>query len=193
MKLNRIFENVYSVEYEEKDTQKFTESEFESLKDYNFKNFDAFQRLQELWHDIVYLREFFTKYKRDYEGFFGFAVVNQIVFETIKNAEAFFELLDKYSSDDNLDLRDIFETLHNNEREVEYPFQKRKAKRKYLRIYAIIVDDCFVITGGTIKLTGTMKERQHTKDELYKSELVKEYLKENVTEGKDLDELVFDI
>lgn len=49
-----------------------------------------------------------------------------------------------------------------------------------LRIYAIKLDPgIYVITGGAIKLTRTMQEREHTLVELAKMERVRRYMLEN--------------
>ncbi|MEA3496047.1 MAG: hypothetical protein U9R42_08430 [Bacteroidota bacterium] len=46
-----------------------------------------------------------------------------------------------------------------------------------MRIYAIrIEENVFIITGGAIKLTKTMNEREHLKNELKKLENVKQFL-----------------
>ena len=64
---------------------------------------------------------------------------------------------------------------------------KEKAKGEpvrhssWLRIYAIKVgDSAYIITGGTIKLTATMQEREHTLAELHKMEMVRNHL---ISEG----------
>ena len=50
----------------------------------------------------------------------------------------------------------------------------------WLRIYAIKLDDnVFLITGGAIKLTHLMEEREHTLEELKKMEQVRRYLIDN--------------
>lgn len=54
----------------------------------------------------------------------------------------------------------------------------------WIRMYVIRYGDAFVFTGGTIKLTQRMKDRQHTKDELYKLNIVRDYLKEEGEEGE---------
>lgn len=61
-------------------------------------------------------------------------------------------------------------------------FEKCKAKgfRKtsWLRVYAIRLGvNHFVITGGAIKLTRTMNEREHLNEELMKLEVVCRFLK----------------
>ena len=53
-------------------------------------------------------------------------------------------------------------------------------KPSLLRLYAIRIEkDKYVITGGAIKLTRTMQEREHTLKELNKMEQVRNYLISN--------------
>ena len=50
----------------------------------------------------------------------------------------------------------------------------------WLRIYAIKLDPgIYIITGGAIKLTQTMQEREHTLVELARMEKVRRYLLDN--------------
>lgn len=50
----------------------------------------------------------------------------------------------------------------------------------WLRIYAIKLDPgIYIITGGAIKLTRTMQEREHTLVELARMEKVRRFLLEN--------------
>lgn len=73
--------------------------------------------------------------------------------------------------------------LHNS-RTNEILLGKEKARIKdrpqhasWLRIYAIKLEPgCYIITGGAIKLTRTMQEREHTLRELNKMEQVRNYL-----------------
>jgi hypothetical protein len=47
----------------------------------------------------------------------------------------------------------------------------------WLRIYAIrLADGVYIVTGGAIKLTATMQEREHTLKELYKIDQVRRFL-----------------
>ena len=64
-----------------------------------------------------------------------------------------------------------------------FKFLSTKAKgdqlKSWLRIYALKIDEnVYVITGGAIKLTKTMLEREHTKHELEKLERCHDYLRE---------------
>lgn len=55
--------------------------------------------------------------------------------------------------------------------------QKGKIKRNQLRLYAIkIDDDCFVITGGAIKMSQKMDEHEDTALELVKLNNARIYL-----------------
>lgn len=84
------------------------------------------------------------------------------------------------------DLDKIFRPLENN-RTSEIILGKEKARLRnthrhasWLRIYAIKLDPgIYVITGGAIKLTRTMQEREHTLVELARMEKVRRFLLDN--------------
>lgn len=88
------------------------------------------------------------------------------------------------SPDANLD--HIFRPLEN-QRITEMLLGKEKARLRktkghasWLRIYAIKLEPgIYIITGGAIKLTRTMREREHTLVELAKMEEVRRYLLDN--------------
>lgn len=86
------------------------------------------------------------------------------------------------------DLDRLFRPLDNN-RTTDFILEKEKARLKrtlqhssWLRIYAIkLAPGIYIITGGAIKLTATMQEREHTRQELAKIEKVRRFLlEENV-------------
>lgn len=62
----------------------------------------------------------------------------------------------------------------------------------WLRIYAIKLEPgIFIVTGGAIKLTATMQEREHTLKELYRMEKVRQYLlSENVIDADGFNEMI---
>jgi len=65
-------------------------------------------------------------------------------------------------------------------------FGKSKAKANWLRIYALRIDrNTYIITGGAIKLTQKMQERDHTDIELKKIEKCRNYLLELGIVDKD--------
>ena len=83
--------------------------------------------------------------------------------------------------DANLDT--LFRPLENQRiREMLLSREKAKGKRQtthasWLRLYAIKLDKgIYLITGGAIKLTHLMSEREHTLNELKKMEMVRNYL-----------------
>jgi hypothetical protein len=74
-------------------------------------------------------------------------------------------------------------------------FEKKKAygirNKTWLRIYALKAgEDMYIVTGGAIKLTATMKEREHTQAELVKLEACKQFL---LNEGIIDDDGVIDL
>ncbi|MDR7130176.1 hypothetical protein J2X69_002524 [Algoriphagus sp. 4150] len=168
---------------------------FERSKDslyavkYDEEPLDALELLQEYWSDPEELHKFFKKYKKDYEAYYGKAKISQIVEKAIDDADLLFEALFKLAEDESgKHLGEFFKPLHNKEAGKAYELQQLKAygrlSNSFLRIYAIRYGNSYVITGGAIKLTDQMKDRKHTKEELYKLNLVRAYLKEHGEEGE---------
>ena len=144
---------------------------------------DEFERLFELWQDPEFLESFFDEHQSDLKsGFWGDIGINIAIIETYDYASELEQRITELSvqtQDSQLsDLDEIFEPLHNSEIRI-VQLGKRKTKRNWLRIYAIRVEsNLYIITGGAIKLTRTMQEREHTKHELQKLEHVRRYLLE---------------
>lgn len=65
----------------------------------------------------------------------------------------------------------------------------------WLRIYAIkLASGIYIITGGAIKLTATMQEREHTRKELIKIEKVRRFLlQENIIDDSGFIEYISEI
>lgn len=90
------------------------------------------------------------------------------------------------------DLDKIFHPLENC-RTSEMLLGKEKARLRntprhasWLRIYAIKLEPgIYIITGGAIKLTRTMQEREHTLVELARMEKVRRFLINNDIADKD--------
>ena len=145
---------------------------------------DEFIRLFELWNDIEYLEEFFDANINDLQsGFWEVTNVEDAIFETYNCANEFEQKLLNHAEESKKDLlsglEDVFKPLHDNRPEGEF-LVKSKAKSSWLRIYAIRIEaNVFVITGGAIKLTQTMGEREHTEKELRKLERSRDFLKEH--------------
>lgn len=149
---------------------------------------DEFNHLFECWNDVEFLEEFFENNKADLEsGFYNNHVVEHAVKRTKEEAQLLEDDLMELSRRSKLgekpDLDDLFKPLHNKDR-FFMELHKTKAKGGYnnswLRIYAIRIDtNTYVITGGGIKLTKTMNDREHLINELEKLTMVKGWLEEN--------------
>lgn len=142
---------------------------------------DEFERLFDLWRDVEYLEQFFEKNKADLQsGFWGTISVEDAILKTLSDAQHFEEKLLKLSAmsagDKNKGLGSLFEPLHNSQIHV-IELNKSKAKRSWLRIYALRADESiYIVTGGAIKLTANMYEREHTNKELRKLEQCRDFL-----------------
>lgn len=136
------------------------------------------------WNDVVWLRTFFKQNITDLASYFKITDVNQAIYDTIDDSEKLQCLIMDISPDANLD--EIFRPLENG-RTSEILLGKEKARlcntsrhASWLRIYAIKLEPgIYIITGGAIKLTRTMQEREHTLVELARMEKVRRYLIEN--------------
>jgi len=136
---------------------------------------DEFDWLFDLWQDITYLEVFFNSNKSDL-GFFDPISIEDAVMQTRSDAKELQKqiLAIKDSDEKNSKfLNSHFIPLDN----ITYKpdeLEKCKAytsiiKKGWIRLYAIRVpENSYVITGGAIKLTRTMMERQHTQRELQK-------------------------
>jgi hypothetical protein len=70
----------------------------------------------------------------------------------------------------------VFNPLHNSQYQI-LTLNKSKAKKTWLRIYALRVENnVYIITGGAIKLTQKMQDRRHTYSELKKIESCRRFL-----------------
>lgn len=142
---------------------------------------NALQQLFSQWNDPEWLVEFFLENMSDLESYFKITDINQAIYDTIDDSMRMQCLILDLSPDADLDR--IFRPLSNS-RTSEMLLGKEKARIKeraqhasWLRIYAIKLEPgCYIITGGAIKLTRTMQEREHTLAELQKMEQVRNFL-----------------
>jgi hypothetical protein len=100
-------------------------------------------------------------------------LVNQLLFDS----QELDEILNEIAENTNKNWSEFFKPLNN----LEYgttELSRQKGRKNYLRVYAIKIDkNCFVITGGTIKLHHINKDRPHTAKEMQKMEKCRDYLK----------------
>jgi hypothetical protein len=156
---------------------------------YEGEDLDALQLLQEKWSDLEELRNFFKKFKQDYESYYGNFSLSKIVEKVINDADELFGKIYALAEDESgKHFSEIFKPLYNKEVGTVYDLQQLKAygafSNSFLRIYAVRYRNSIVITGGAIKLTAKMQDRKHTKDELFKLNIVRDYLQEKGDEGE---------
>ena len=136
------------------------------------------------WLDPGFLEDFFCRNSKDLETYFHITDLDQAIYDTIADAVSLSCLILDIRPDANLDL--LFRLLENQRiREMLLSREKAKGKRmtthgSWLRLYAIKLEkSTYLITGGAIKLTHYMAEREHTLNELKKMEMVRNYLLDN--------------
>lgn len=135
------------------------------------------------WSDVFWLRSFFKENINDLNAYFKITDINQAIRDTIEDSKKLRCIIMDISPE--ADLSKLFRPLDNNQVS-DAMLQKEKARLKYtighsswLRLYAIkLTPGAYVITGGAIKLTATMQEREHTKKELLKMDRVRRFLLE---------------
>ena len=133
------------------------------------------------WNDVEWLRNFFTENKEDLESYFKVTDVNEAIFDTIDDSDRLQCLILDLSPD--ADLEKLFKPPDSRQT-AALILAKEKARLNqksihpsWLRLYAIRLEKgAFIVTGGAIKLTATMAEREHTLKELIKMERVRNYL-----------------
>lgn len=136
------------------------------------------------WMDIGVLRTFFDANKEDLEQYFHITNIDEAIYDTIVDAATLSCVILDINPDANLDL--VFRPLENHRiHEMLLSREKAKGNRRsghssWLRIYAIKLDKgVYLATGGAIKLTPLMAEREHTHNELRRMERVRNYLLDN--------------
>lgn len=160
-------ESLYAVQFEGTDT-------------------DEFDLLFDKWQDVEYLESFFEANKSDLQNeFWGDISIEEAVSMTIEEAEIFEDYIRTVSKNKSVGKKTldklVFTPLHRNVYNYEHVKSKSYGvdRPSWLRIYAIrVAENLYVVSGGAIKLTKTMNNREHLLLELQKLEITKAYLKE---------------
>lgn len=154
------------------------------------RQFDELTDLFERWNNVDYLLGFFTANFEDLKGFFHIKRLSEAISDTLDDAAALEELILDFPYTENLD--ELFKPLDiTDSRATELSREKarnwdRERHASWLRVYAIRLEpNIYVVTGGAIKLTRTMQEREHTQIELDKLNRCKAFLKANGVFDKD--------
>jgi hypothetical protein len=146
---------------------------------------NEFDYFFDLMNNVEYLHNFFEKNKTDLmSGFFGKMTTGDAVLRTLEEVEEMENALYNYTergfSGNGNCLQHLFKPLNNYEYAIcSHQKSKARLKRGWLRMYALRLEpNCYLITGGAIKLTYNMKPT-HLQNELTKLEQAKTFLKNN--------------
>ncbi len=167
---------------------------------YDTEDVNEFRRIFDLWRDAEYLEDFFETHKSDLRsGFWRTVSVVDAILQTRNEANKLEKELIEIAEDGKEDqyntLSALFKPLHDHPTRLE-TFEKNKVtgeeKPSWLRIYAIRIEaNLFLITGGAIKLTKTMNDRDHLLKELEKLDLVQKCLQDEENPDLPIFELIF--
>lgn len=140
-------------------------------------NQNALQKVLSQWSDAGWLADFFTQNIDDLISYFKITSVEDAIYQTMEERDELACIIMDISPEANLD--HFFRPLDNS-RISDMLLGKEKGclnRRSWLRLYAIKLSvGIYIITGGAIKLTRTMQEREHTLQELEKMEKVRNFL-----------------
>ena len=146
---------------------------------------NEFEKFFDVMNDIEWLHNFFEQNRADlHGGFFGSISIGLAVSRTLEEVEEMENSLYDYSEQGfkgrDSNLQHFFKPLNNFEYSIT-AHQKSNARirKGWLRLYAIrLAENCYLVTGGAIKLTLDMK-RAHLQNELKKLEQAKVLLDSN--------------
>lgn len=142
---------------------------------YAGEEYNEYERLLANWGDIRFLRHFVKEHLPTIDH-------NAYIISLINELEELEDFIIDIAENQQADFNQFFAPLYNAEyREVELSLRKGKLARIFpraeFRIYGIKIDDnCYVITGGAIKLSQKMQEHELTQLELNKLNVCRRYL-----------------
>lgn len=179
---NTDTEKVFSIQYQENESH-------------------IFEQLFDNWSDFEYLFDFFHEHTNDlhnshWQKKFGKKLsIEQAIDITVEHALDFektiLALAEKNTTNGyGNSLNQIFVPLSKTFHEPLKTALKSygTGRDSWLRIYAVHIQDVYIITGGAIKLTELMQDRPHTQKQLDSMKLVVSELKRNgFTKNTDFD------
>lgn len=142
------------------------------------------------WNNAEYLMDFFIENFEDLKGYFKVERIDQAVEDTLEDAEVLEELILEFPYTNHLDELfrplDITDTRLSELSRWKARNWERDSHASWLRVYAIRLEpNVYIITGGAIKLSRTMQEREHTARELLKIDRCKRFLRDNGVFDRD--------
>jgi hypothetical protein len=182
-------ESLFSVKFTEEELRKCGVDKDSVEFDEEYIGKHELHKLSRLWTDPYYLANFYEKNKPLFEvKYWKNISPEKFAMDVTKSSPLIFKQLQTLAKTNSLD--SYFEPL-DLKRDVKQPgirISRAKAKFGYVinkrvfRIYAIKIDsNCYLITGGAIKITLDMNDALHTKTELKKIDFVY-----NNTSSKDI-------
>lgn len=168
MEFSRIipgYDHLWAIKYEEKDT-------------------DELSQLFRQWSNLNYLLDFFLANINDLHNFFHIEKVSDAIRDTMEDAQELERLILDFPYTERLD--GLFHPLSLSDNRM-HEMTREKARNwnraqhpRWLRIYAIRIEpNVYIVTGGAIKLTAKMQDREHTQIELNKLNSCRNFLKQN--------------
>lgn len=154
------------------------------------KEADELTMLFREWSNANYLLDFFLANIDDLQGFFHVEKISDAIKDTMEDARALERLILDFPYTEQLDglfhpLSLADNRIHELTREKVRNWD-RERHVSWLRIYAIRIEpNVYIVTGGAIKLTATMQDREHTQIELDKLNACRNYLQQNGIFDKD--------
>jgi hypothetical protein len=132
----------------------------------------------DLWTDVSYLRSYAKQNKVLH--------IDDFINHILNCAENIDDFLNNISHN-NSSFDFYFENLQVSENDSKtLPFKKGKIRKNQLRLYAIKIDtNCFVITGGAIKMSQKMNDHPDTKHEVEKLQKARDYFRQNGVFNED--------
>lgn len=162
---------------------------------YSGNKLPELDRLFELWYDRQWIRDYLNlNYSYLKNPHFKGCSIEKLSEQILDEAEALNNVL-IHCEEGKIELRTVFSQLVDTDYKLEkiYQFNKASSNRKFkvsplLRIYTIkLHEDCYIVTGGAIKLVKKMKDHFDTRNELIKFEDCKKYLiKKEIQFDEDL-------
>ncbi len=154
------------------------------------KEFDELTELFDKWNNAKYLLDFFVANMDDLRSYFHIEKVSEAIQDTFEDADKLEELILEFPYTERLD--ELFKPLGIRDSGCA-ELARHKARKwervkhaSWLRVYAIRLEtNVYVVTGGAIKMTHYMQEREHTARELDKLNRCKSYLRAHGVFNKD--------
>lgn len=146
---------------------------------------NEFRRFFNQVNNLEWLHQFFNENKTDLlAGFFGKPTIHEAALRTLEEVEQIEELLYSYTEQGfnkkGACLQHLFKPLNNFEYAITLHQQcKARVHKGWLRLYAVrLAPNCYLVTGGSIKLTLHMK-RPHLLQQISKLDVTKTWLRSN--------------